>query len=356
VDQLGGAAALREDKSAQASLHQVGHQLRCLRERARALTELLVDQLGIPERDRPLGLRGAVLSDHGEVEARQVARQLAGVGDRRRGEDELRVGAVDPCKPPQAPEDVAHVRAEDAAIHVRLVDDDIPEVGEHVAPAVVVRQHAHVEHVRVGQDQVRPLADLPAALALCVAVVDRRAHVLHLQLAERPHLVLRERLRRVEVERAALRLLGQRRQHREVEGEALAARGPGRDRNVLSPAGRFPREGLVRVELADAPCLQALAQGRRKIVRKRCTDRVASRLRAEVRELLSLEQIVPLSDADGHEADGSLGLPGCLVAEAENTPVEPDPGHAGEGSRWQHRDVSRSRAPTPVAGPGSRPT
>src|SRR5204862_6373664 len=40
---------------------------------------------------------------------------------------------------------------------------------------------------------------------------------------------------------------------------------------------------------------------------------------------------VPSRDAGGHPADGSLGLPGCLVAEAENTPAEPDPVSTGEG-------------------------
>ena len=74
----------------------------------------------------------------------------------------------------QPPEHVADVRAEDAAVDVRLVDDDVAEVLEHVAPAVVVREDADMEHVGVGQDQVRPLADLPAPVELGVAVVDRR--------------------------------------------------------------------------------------------------------------------------------------------------------------------------------------
>ena len=45
------------------------------------------------------------------------------------------------------------MRSEDAAVHVRLVDDDVAEVREHVAPAVVVREDADVEHVRVRQDR-----------------------------------------------------------------------------------------------------------------------------------------------------------------------------------------------------------
>ena len=39
----------------------------------------------------------------------------------------------------------------------------------------MVREDADVEHVRVREDDVRPLADLPAPLGLGVAVVDRRA-------------------------------------------------------------------------------------------------------------------------------------------------------------------------------------
>ena len=45
-----------------------------------------------------------------------------------------------------------------------------------------------------------------------------------------------------------------------------------------------------------------------------------------------LAQIDQLGDVVTHFGDGSLGLPGCLVAEAENTPAEPDPVSTGEGS------------------------
>ena len=238
---------------------EVGHELRGVGQGTCPLTELLVDQLRVPERDRPLGLRRAVVTDDGEVEPGQRGRELAGVADRRRGEQELRLGAVDAGEPAQPPQDVADVRAEDAPVDVRLVDDDEAEVREDVAPAVVVRQDADVEHVGVREDEVRPLADLPAALALRVAVVDRRPDALDLELVERPHLVLRERLRRVEVERAELGLLGERGEDGKVEGEALPARGPGRDDEVLSAAGGLPSLGLVRVERVDPASLEPLA-------------------------------------------------------------------------------------------------
>ena len=61
----------------------------------------------VPERDRPLGPRRRVVADHGDVEPESArARELAGVRDRRRGEQELRLGAVDAREPAQPPEDV----------------------------------------------------------------------------------------------------------------------------------------------------------------------------------------------------------------------------------------------------------
>ncbi len=144
------------------------------------------------------------------------------------------------------------MRAEDTAVDVRLVDDDVAEIREHVAPAVVVREHAEVKHVRVGQDEVGPLADLPALLVGRVAVVDRRLDPRRPQLGERSDLVLRQRLRGVEVERAELGLARERVEHREVEGKRLPGRRPGRDDQVLAAGGRLPRLGLVSEELSDA--------------------------------------------------------------------------------------------------------
>ena len=114
---------------------------------------------------------------------RSDARELARIRDRGRGEKELRLRAVDERRAAQPPEDVGDVGAEDAPVDVRLVDDDVAEVLEDVPPAVVVREDAHVEHVRVREDDVRPLADLPAALGLGVAVVDRRPQPRHMNAA-----------------------------------------------------------------------------------------------------------------------------------------------------------------------------
>ena len=150
-----------------------------------------------------------------------------------------------------------------------------------------------MEHVRVRQKDVRPLADLPALLGLRVAVVDRRLHALQPERLERTGLILRERLRRIEVERPALRLPCEQVEHGQVEREALAARGPGRDDQVAAGACRFPRLGLVPPEGSDPEPDERRGDARVEVVRKRLRAPCPSRLRAEVGELLALQDLQP---------------------------------------------------------------
>ena len=185
------------------------------------------------------------------------------------------------------------MRAEDAAVDVRLVDDDVAEVREDVSPAVVVREDADVEHVRVREDDVRPLADLPAPLARRVAVVDRRAKPLQPELGERARLILRERLRRVEVERARLRLARDRVEDGEVERERLPRRGSGRDDDVLAALRGLPGLGLMAVERGDAVRDERRCDARVEVVGERLELRLARRLDARVRDLLALEEVGP---------------------------------------------------------------
>ncbi len=262
MDELGRLAALREADRPQAALHERCRESRRFTERRRAQAELRIEQLRVPERDGPLRAGRRVVGDDGRLEPEQSVRELARVCDRRRREHELRLCAVHACHASQPPQHVADVRAEDAAVHVRLVDDDVAEVVEHVSPEVVAREHADVEHVRVREDEVRPLADLPPLLVRCVAVVDRRLHLRDRERCEGARLVLRERLRRIEVDRAALRVGGERIEDRQVERERLAGRGSGRDDHVVAGARRRPGLGLVRVQLVDAlPCERGVHGG-----------------------------------------------------------------------------------------------
>jgi hypothetical protein len=95
VDELRRLPALREADRPELALHQLGHQARRIGEGARADPELGVDQLRVPERDRPLGARRRIVSDDGRLDPEQRVRELSGVRDRGRGEQELRLRAVD---------------------------------------------------------------------------------------------------------------------------------------------------------------------------------------------------------------------------------------------------------------------
>jgi hypothetical protein len=199
---------------------------------------------------------------------------------------ELRLGAVDPREPPQPAEDVRDVRAEDAAVDVRLVHDHEAEVVEEVAPQVVSRQDADVEHVRVRQHEVRPAADLASSLGRRVPVVDRRADRGHAELAERARLVLRERLGRVEVERPRVPVGGERVEHRQVERERLARRGAGRDDHVAAALRRPRTRGLVRVELVDLAPRERVQYGGLERVGERRGSCLTRGLGREVGELV----------------------------------------------------------------------
>src|SRR5581483_6986697 len=86
------------------------------------------------------------------------------------------------------------------------------------------------------------------------------------------------------------------------ERERLAARGAGRDDEVLAAARRLPRVGLVLVELCDAVRLERAAHLRVEPVRKGRRPRRTRRLLGDVRDLRRLEQVVPDRDSDGHAA------------------------------------------------------
>ncbi len=219
VNQLCGLPALREADRAQAAGDEVGHQLRCIAQRARAQTKLGVQQLRVPEQDRALGSRSSVFLDDGRLYSRDALRKLAGIGDRRRRHQELRLGSVHLGEATQTTQHVADVRTEHASVDMCLVDDDVTQVVQDVGPAIMVRQNADVEHVGVGENDIRPLPDLPATFARCVAVVDRRADVRCVQLGQCARLILGQRLCRIEIERPALGLAGDSVEDRKVEAK-----------------------------------------------------------------------------------------------------------------------------------------
>ncbi len=176
MNQLGRLPALREADRAQAAGDERGHEERGLGQRACPDTELRIEQRRIPEDDIPCGPCRRVRLDDRRRNAGQRESELGRVCDRGRRKEKLRLGAIQAREPTQAPDHVPDVRPEDAAVHVCLVDDDVAQVVEDVGPTVVVRQDADVQHVRIRQDHVRRVPDLPAAFRLRISVIDGRAY------------------------------------------------------------------------------------------------------------------------------------------------------------------------------------
>ncbi len=182
-----------------------------------------------------------------------------------------------PAHAPQAADDVREVAAEDAAIRVQLVDDDEAQVLEEFGPPRVVRQDARVQHVGIAEHDVRARADGPARVLRRIAVVGEDADVVRpfgadqlRELVQFRQLILRERFRREQVQRARRGVL----QDAADDGRVVAERLPRcrrrDDHDVAARERVVDRLGLVRVELLDAARPEGAAQPIVERCRKRC--------------------------------------------------------------------------------------
>jgi hypothetical protein len=146
------------------------------------------------------------------------------------------------------------MRAEDAAIGVALVDDDVLQGLQEGGPALVGRQDAAVQHVRVGEDVGRVLADPLAFFERRVAVVHRGSYGCAKGLCEVLHraaLVGGQGFGRGQVQgggATSVRGLGafqERRQDRHEVGQGLARGGAGGDHHRVAVQGVLRRLCLV---------------------------------------------------------------------------------------------------------------
>ena len=80
--------------------------------------------------------------------------------------------AADPSQPAK---NVRQVAAEDAAIGMQLVDDDIPEILEELGPSRVVRKDPRMNHVGVAEHDVCAASDGPPGVLRRIAVIGKHA-------------------------------------------------------------------------------------------------------------------------------------------------------------------------------------
>ena len=119
--------------------------------------------------------------------------------------------------------------AERSSVAMQLIDHDIFQISKNKIKPVftVIRQERRVQHLRVGQNNIRVLSD-PAALRLHrIAVIDTRRNssfskVLKNRL-KRPVLIRRKCFRRIDKYRSGERIVQNRLQHRKQKTQRLPA-------------------------------------------------------------------------------------------------------------------------------------
>ena len=266
---------------------EIRGQVAGLQSAAASNAQRWIEQGRVVEHDLLRALRHAVAfrADHRHRRFHHALGDRIGIGDGRRRQEELRLAPVEAADAAQSAQDVGDVRPEDASIDVHLVDHHRGQIREERGPARVLRQDAGVQHVGVREHDARAVANLGALAGGRIAVVGaavRRAgewgsgrresgtieewgrrrllpfsplrpfaHSLAPRVQLR-QLILRQRLRRVEIERACGRIGQQAVEDRQVVAERLAAGRRGDDRDMLAAQARGDRLGLMRIELADA--------------------------------------------------------------------------------------------------------
>ena len=130
-----------------------------------------VEQRWVVEDDMLFPTRRAVLLDQRDGLLDQLLGQRLRIGDGGAGADKLGGTAIVGAEAAQPAQHVGDMAAEDPAIGVHLVDHHKTQPIQKARPLRVKGQNAHVQHIGVGQQQARRLANARAVGGGGVAVV-----------------------------------------------------------------------------------------------------------------------------------------------------------------------------------------
>ena len=259
-EQLGSTPAPREPDRARAKVDEPGHRPRRFGQRAPSRPGLVIDHRRVPEREELPAARRGVAFDDLDVQSGEASGELCRVPDGGGCEAPARLAAVHRDQPPEPAQDHRDLGAEDPAQHVRLVDHHERQAEEEVGPPGVIGEQRRMEHVGVGQHEVRAPPDQWALRPRRIPVVHRGLELRELERPDGPELVAREGLRREQEQRGGLgdRERGLRERH--LVHERLAAGGAGGKHHVTPVRQRRQSFGLVRIEPVDAEQAEASDQ------------------------------------------------------------------------------------------------
>ena len=275
-----GQARIRKDDGLESPAHERPRDAARLVHVRAADAELRVDHRRIVEDEKLFGRGRAVFLDLSHRLSGQPRRELRRIGDGRRGRNELRPGAVKRRDALQPTKHVRQVRAEDAAVGVQLVQYHVAEVFEQPFPARVVGKDAGVQHIGVGQNQVRAIADGGTSIGGRVAVVSERPQrlaQLFRPAVELRQLVLCQGFGGEEVHGPRFRVLNERVQNRQVVAKRLPGSRGRNHHQVPALARQTKRLRLVGVELLDAAAFEDFGEVGRKAFGERGVLCVAGR-------------------------------------------------------------------------------
>src|SRR5262249_38230680 len=120
---------------------------------------------------------------------------------------ELRIAAIETRDAPQPPQHVAQMAAENAAVRVQFVENDVAQIFEEACPTRVVRKDANMQHVRICKNHIALFANGFARVNRYVAIINENAERIVeplVQVVEFSELILRERFRKKEIKNARI--------------------------------------------------------------------------------------------------------------------------------------------------------
>ncbi len=256
--------AVRKHERLQAALQKFLCHPRAFPDVAAPYAQVAVHHRRVVEYEKLLACRRAVFRDGRKFLLGQALRQLSRIGNRRRAGDELRRRAVKRRHPPQPAQHVGQMAAKNAPIGVQLVEHDEAQILEQAGPPRMVRQNPRMQHVRVGEHDVPPIANGCTRIGRRVAVVGEHAESAGEplpQVVQLRELVLRQGLGGEKIKRPRIRILEHLVQHRQVVAERFP-RSRRRNHHGIAPGMHgLCGSGLVCIEL----CHALLAVGRAKL-------------------------------------------------------------------------------------------
>ena len=222
-----------------------------------------VEDRRVEHDDGALATRAAVVGDLGDGHPAQLLGQGAGLANGCRREDELGVASVVMAKTAQATQHVRDVCAEHATQHMQFVDDDVDEAREERGPPSMAGKHGRVQHLWVGEHDIRRRPHPRALFGCRVTVVGAWDDLGKLVCGKGTKLILGERLGREQQQRGAgVAGASSRFGNRDLIAPRLARSRAGGNNDRMSGTHEVDGFGLVSEEALVMQCVEhTLANG-----------------------------------------------------------------------------------------------